>query len=114
MGHRRWAARAPRRLTLAPRDVRLGPMERPERHLDVDEGVRRQHELDLRTPSQQLGADDAALSLTPSLAMSPRMTPSLRAEGLRFLIRTFAGSVYPPKDGSGRVTELGRERGEAL
>ena len=35
-------------------------MERLERGLDVDKGVLRQHELDLRSSGQQLGAEDAA------------------------------------------------------
>ena len=54
------AGRAPGLGPLAVRDVRLGPMERLERGLDVDERVRRQQELDLRSSGQQLGADDAA------------------------------------------------------
>ena len=52
--------RAPGFRPLALRDVRLGPVQRLERRLDVDERVVRQRELELGPSGQQLGPDDAA------------------------------------------------------
>ena len=54
------AGRAPRLRPLAAGDVGLRPMQSFKRRFDVDEGVPRQYELDLRSSGQELGTHDAA------------------------------------------------------